>query len=241
MIKEIYDLVQYIVNKDTRGLSFTPEQLNTLFPMVSYEMLNTEVAKLFPTQYTPVGNDVITQSVILPFVTTVSVSSPFGVPNDYVRWCSMSSGGRRVTPVSSLEYAKAQDNVYARPDIEPIVKRVGNSFVPLPTNLSTLTIDYIKKPVEPYYDYCQDSVTYDPIFMPVGSSIVGTDLKLGSTVLHSGVIKDGVTLPYASQTVEPEWEDKALPELVARILSKAGVNLSAVEVSQYAEQKIKDA
>ena len=257
-VSSIYDLVQYIVNKDSRGLAFTIDQYNLLFKSTNYDVLNDEVKTLFPTQYTPVGNDVISHSKLNPFVTTsviTAAGNKFELPTDYVRWCSLitrpsttmlapggggnavATGGTKVTMVSSQNYAEAQSSVYARPDVEPVAKFVGKYIVPLPTTMQVIEMDYIRKPVEPYYDYCQNGATYDPIFMPVGSQIVGSNLMLNGSILASNVIKDGVTLPYTSQTVEPEWEEYVYPEIVSRMLSKVGINLSSIEVTKLMEGK----
>jgi hypothetical protein len=47
-------------------------------------------------------------------------------------------------------------------------------------------------------------------------------------------------LPWKSQTVELEWEQRAYEEMVLRLLSRAGVNLSAEGITQYAEAKLKE-
>jgi hypothetical protein len=200
----------------------------------------------------------ITGSLLNPFKTTIPLTVINGiaqVPKDYVRFVSFTQIGvdtgnnamvstlREITPVAS--FARFQNNIYARLDIHPIVKILGYTFTFIPNDIPLVNLDYIRTPATPFYDYCQDEVG-NAIYMPVGSTITvvnGVNIlyDVNGGVLASGVTKDNMNaLPWLSQTVELEWEQRAYEELVLRLLSRAGVNLSAEGITQYAETKLKE-
>ena len=257
-LQSIFDLVNYITDKEQVGNSLNPGEFNTLLPSVQWELVNAELDKITKDELTPMAGELITGSLLNPFKTTIPLTVANGiaqVPKDYVRFMSFTQTGadtgtgaivptlREITPVAS--FARFQNNIYARLDIHPIVKILGYTFTFIPNDIPLVNLDYIRTPATPFYDYCQDEVG-NAIYMPVGSTITvvnGVNIlyDVNGGVLASGVTKDNMNaLPWLSQTVELEWEQRAYEELVLRLLSRAGVNLSAEGITQYAETKLKE-
>jgi hypothetical protein len=254
----IFDLVNYVIDKEQIGNAISANEFNTLLPSVQWELVNAEMDKITKDELTPIAGELITGSLLNPFKTTIPLTVANGiaqVPKDYVRFMSFTQTGadtgtgaivptlREITPVAS--FARFQNNIYARLDIHPIVKILGYTFTFIPNDIPLVGLDYIRTPATPFYDYCQDEVG-NAIYMPVGSTITvvnGVNIlyDVNGGVLASGVTKDNMNaLPWLSQTVELEWEQRAYEELVLRLLSRAGVNLSAEGITQYAETKLKE-
>jgi hypothetical protein len=254
----IFDLVNYVIDKEQIGNAISANEFNTLLPSVQWELVNAEMDKITKDELTPIAGELITGSLLNPFKTTIPLTVANGiaqVPKDYVRFMSFTQTGadtgtgaivptlREITPVAS--FARFQNNIYARLDIHPIVKILGYTFTFIPNDIPLVNLDYIRTPATPFYDYCQDEVG-NAIYMPVGSTITvvnGVNIlyDVNGGVLASGVTKDNMNaLPWLSQTVELEWEQRAYEELVLRLLSRAGVNLSAEGITQYAETKLKE-
>jgi hypothetical protein len=254
----IFDLVNYVIDKEQIGNAISANEFNTLLPSVQWELVNAELDKITKDELTPMAGELITGSLLNPFKTTIPLTVANGiaqVPKDYVRFVSFTQIGvdtgnnamvstlREITPVAS--FARFQNNIYARLDIHPIVKILGYTFTFIPNDIPLVNLDYIRTPATPFYDYCQDEVG-NAIYMPVGSTITvvnGVNIlyDVNGGVLASGVTKDNMNaLPWLSQTVELEWEQRAYEELVLRLLSRAGVNLSAEGITQYAETKLKE-
>lgn len=255
----IFDLVNYVIDKEQIGNAISATEFNTLLPSVQWELVNTELDKITKDELTPIAGELITGSLLNPFKTTIPLTVINGiaqVPKDYVRFVSFTQIGvdtgnnamvstlREITPVAS--FARFQNNIYARLDIHPIVKILGYTFTFIPNDIPLVGLDYIRTPATPFYDYCQDAITGNAIYMPVGSYINAIDnvnylYDVNSILLASDVVKDNMNaLPWNSQTVELEWEQRAYEELVLRLLSRAGVNLSAEGITQYAEAKLKE-
>jgi hypothetical protein len=255
----IFDLVNYVIDKEQIGNAISANEFNTLLPSVQWELVNAEMDKITKDELTPIAGELITGSLLNPFKTTIPLTVANGiaqVPKDYVRFMSFTQTGadtgtgaivptlREITPVAS--FARFQNNIYARLDIHPIVKILGYTFTFIPNDIPLVNLDYIRTPATPFYDYCQDAITGNAIYMPVGSYINAIDnvnylYDVNSILLASDVVKDNMNaLPWKSQTVELEWEQRAYEELVLRLLSRAGVNLSAEGITQYAETKLKE-
>lgn len=261
-IQDIIDLHNYICDKEMIGATLTPLNINMLLPSVQWELFTNEMNNLVKDELTPVGGELVSMSPLNPFKTMTSMGAVGGVataPLNYVRFLSFNSpyygGLRDVTPVSSKQFSGQQNNIYARPDIRPILKITSLAgrfiFSLLPNDVSTLNMDYLRTPVTPYYDYCQDSVG-NAIYMPAGSQLllVTTPGPGGTTVcnlmdannvlIQSDVFQNGLQVTYTSQTVELEWEARMYPIFVLRLLSKSGLNLQEKDVTAYAETKLKE-
>ena len=265
-IQDIIDLHNYICDKEMQGQTLTPLNVNILLPSVQWELYSDEMTNLVKDELTPVGGELVSMSPLNPFKTMTSMGMLGGVataPLDYVRFLYFNSpyygGLRDVTPVSSKQFSGQQNNIYARPDIRPILKITSLAgrfiFSLLPNDVSTLNMDYLRTPTTPYYDYVQDIVTGEPYYLAPGNSIEWGGGLIFNVYLNefSNANGDSPILPnvsysqpagigaiYRSRTVELEWEARMYPIFVLRLLSKSGLNLQEKAVTDYAETKLKE-
>jgi hypothetical protein len=233
-----------------------------LLPEVQWELVNDELKNLIKDDLTPISGELFSGSLLNPFKTTAQLNSTSGsvsLPANYVRFMSFGQFGyndpvnkvtvenkfREITPVTPQKFVEIQNNIYARPDIHPVLKILGTAIYLIPNDIPLVNLDYIRVPVTPFYDYCIDSYG-NTVYMPVGSYINAVNnvnylYDVNNYVLASNVTKDNMTaLPWKSQTVELEWEQRANPEFVYRILSNMGLNLSAEQITNHSEAKLKE-
>ncbi len=197
-IQNIIDLHNYICDKEQKGLTLTPANVNTLLPSVQWELINDEMTNLVKDELTPISGELVAMSPLNPFKKSVDLNPVGGVavaPDDYVRFLSFTTFGyndpvaqvtvakgyRDVTPVSNKQFSVQQGNVYARLDIHPILKITSLAgkflFSILPNDVPLLKLDYLRTPVTPYYDYVWDSMG-NPIYLAPGNTIETANFAL---------------------------------------------------------------
>jgi hypothetical protein len=264
----ILDMFNFICDKEQVGKSVTELNYNTILPSVQWDKYTFEMGKMVRDKLTPIAGELVAMSALNPFMKVDQLTAASGgsgtpesgvviAPSDYVRFLSFKTlyngGYREITPVTHQQFTELQNNIYSRVDIHPVVKITsptsGSVFNLLPFDVGDITLNYLRKPVTPYYDYCQDATTLAPVYMPVGSYVdlafdgsPTFDLFNQSGVLYNNVYIQGLSLGtrHTSLTVELEWEEKEYNDFVLRLLSKAGVNLSEEKITAYAETKLKE-
>lgn len=257
-LDDIYRVVQYLGAKDINGEPFTIVQLNRLLPVVVYEMVSDEMTALLANKAGSGDTEIDATSLLNPFKTTGTLATTTAgiapIPTDYVRYLSFRIPGsfRDITPVSDQEYNRIQGGMLnRRVDVRPIVRPEGTNFKFCPFDIGNVQMVYIRKPVTPYYDYCQDA-NLNPVFMPATSYLVplGTvdtyqlvyddPVTSMSTILNSLVTKSGAdwssSPSYTSLTKELEFEGYVHIRVVSRLLLKCGLNLSEPEIEKAALQ-----
>lgn len=261
-LDSIYRIVQYLGAKDFNGEPFTIVQLNRLLPMVVDELYTAEMNDTFANKIGRGPTELDATSILNPFKETSALSvTNIGVatiPASYVRYLAfraiypLSSGTYRdIDPVSEQEFNRRQGGMFNRRiDVRPMVK-ISDKFNFCPFDLGTVTLYYLRKPIAPYYDYCQDS-NLNVVYMPEDSYLTSTatpnvfnliyddDISGTSIVLATDVTKSGVTWgdspAYTSLTKELEFEDYVHIKVISRLLVKCGLNLSEPEIEKAALQ-----
>ena len=258
-LQDIYDITNYIIDKEQAGNSLSTVEYNSNLPNIQWDIVNTELDKLVKDALTPIAGVMVSGSILNPFKKTaqlIPVDGSVAMPADYVRFMSFGQFGfntdtvtvanqfREITPVTPDQFVKIQNNIYARPDIHPVVK-ILDQFCFIPNDIPLVNLDYIRVPKTPYYDYCQDSIG-NAVYMPAGSVIHLNDSNTPTlydsvgNVIETPVTKDGISYPYTSKTVELEWEQRAYTEFILRFLSRMGLNLNAEQVINYSEKKLQE-
>ena len=259
-LQSILDLVNFVSDKEQQGKALTEDTYNTLLPSVNWEMFTFGMTEIVKDGLTPISGELISVSMLNPFKKTGQLSPVNGsvnLPGDYVRFLSFGQYGyntgevtvdsqyREITPVSPDQFMRTQNNVYARPDIHPVLKILGTTVYFIPNDIPLVNLDYLRTPKVPFYDYCQNEIG-DAIYMPVDSYINSIDdvnylYDSNRNQLASNVTKDDMNvLPCTAKTVELEWEERFYNDFILRILSKVGINLSADNLTKYAEQKLNE-
>ena len=237
--------LNYYSGKDKRGKTFKISEFNMLLPTVQDTIYGTELDKLVVLDVKDIPADRLSISPLRPFKKQANETVDdgyFPLPADYVRYISISRGFRNMDVLTENEFNTRRTSVMRRPLIRPFCYITGTDIMTCPTNVGDTELQYLRKPLVPYFDYCQDGETMNEIFMPVGSYIALEDTLYNlydpaGLVIASDVTKDLVTFPYTSKTVELEWEPVDHDMFVMAMLALVGINIQMNELTQYAEAK----
>ena len=105
-----------------------------------------------------------------------------------------------------------------------------------PTTIPTVNLNYLRYPNTPFLDYYVDA-NYIIHYLDAYTQYIYTShaLALGETYRDGTAGTNPATTIY-SWTVDWEWDDDLLPQIVYMILQKMGINLENMNVVQIATQ-----
>ena len=263
-LDQVRKTVRYFSAKDTRTRTMTVDDFNINLPFVQDGIVSQELKKIEAGG--KIIPDLLSSSPLRVFKKMDSIAvdnsdGSFDLPEDYLRYLALKTepvavypgggtggegmpttftgGYKDIDVVPEKVFNMAQSDVLSRPDINPKSFIQGTKGFLLPFNISTVNLNYLRKPVIPFYDYCQDSDTLNDVYMPAGSDVHLDDantsrLYLNGTVIYSNILWTGTTFPYQSKSVELEWEDYIHWQFVYRLLSMVGLNIQMDEIIKYA-------
>ena len=245
-LNSLLNKLNYFSGKDKRGKTFKITEFNDLLPTVQDMLVNEELNKLLVEDIKNIPAARVSISPLRVFkkseVKTVDDGS-FQLPDDYVRYINVQKGLRNIDVVTEDTFNSKRSSVFRRPTVRPFCYISATDLMICPTNIGSTELQYFRKATVPYFDYCQDAVTLNEIFMPVGSVVrVGDDGQISLFDSAGTLIKQEVThasaqYPHVSQTVELEWEPIYHDKFVLSMLALVGINIQMSELTQYAEGK----
>jgi hypothetical protein len=101
-----------------------------------------------------------------------------------------------------------------------------------PDTIPTVNINYLRYPKTPFLDYYVDA-NYVITYLDAYTKYIYTSHLLAAGEEY----RDGTTTGTVySYTVDWEWDEDMLPQIVYMILIKAGINLENMNVTQVAAQ-----
>jgi hypothetical protein len=256
-LQEIFDLVNYVVNKEQSGDTMTPAQYNVLLKQVNSEYFNEELNRLVLAKTSPIGSDVISHSPLHDFIKSASCvvdsTGAAPLPDDYVHWmgCTCKDSSNRLRPfeVVTPEIADGRRSNILGLISKPFGYISDEAIQGYPYNIQSISLTYLRMPSPGYYDWGQDADTYQVYYLPLGSYLTNEittnvfELYTSDGTYVKNIYKEGIRsgqLPYNSLTQELEWREHLHTKFVNLILSKAGINLSEPQVTQYAEMMKKE-
>lgn len=239
-LEEIRRYTNTIADKHRSGLSFTEQEFNDALKVVNDEMYNDEYAvikQMATQQNIPVSQAIFESDLLREFKVydgAIALASGQGnLPEDYRYYMAfkISKGIRRnVRIISDAEFSQVISNMYnVNPSFAPVGVVHGVKINVIPTDITNLSINYLKEPDIPFYDYCIITSSRVVVYMPVGSYIESETLKdVNGSAIQTGVEHlEGRT---ESLSVELEWNDYRHPEFSDRILLKMGISLKDSEL-----------
>jgi hypothetical protein len=253
-VHEILTLANFIINKEASGDVLTPTNYNTLLKEVNVSLFNDYWRIHEQFRGSPQLQHILADSPLAKFVVSsdiyVNVTNGVGtLPAGTIHVLSAHRISNlfpieMITPIEALRRRSSVLSTSA--NVAPFAYVRGSSIQTVPYNNGAvaeggnITLVYLALPATPVYDYCQSIATSKRIFMPVGSSVYLNDsmtpclYDANGVLLATGVSKTG-TYPIASSTVELAWREDTHNQFISRILGKAGVSLSEMNIAQYAE------
>ena len=252
-VDDLYKLTLFILDKEKIGSAFTDDQYNLVLPESQWIVINNEIKKVFIGEFTPASDEIIENSPLRTLKTIIDATS-LSLPKDYIRFTSLradyGNGFLLMEPISDKMAIERSNNVYFLANLHPFCSISKESISPVPNNPVKIELNYLQKPSIAFRDFCQNKDILESIFMPIGSVIHEIDIDSPQTIyalydsannkLVDNVIKENVTYPYTSKTIELVLPEEIHESILLAILSKCGVNLSADQITAYAETKEKE-
>ena len=252
LLNEIFGVVDYIAVKETEGGTFTTPNRNLLLKEINISLFNEEWKKVEAMRNNPNFVNVIAQSPLVKFLerSDLAPSNTSGIAS--LSGISTAQYIVSLVPQTSLDLIEllpvAEANIRKgsimthSADVRPYAYQLGENMVVMPYDIGDLWVVYLRLPVTPYYDTCQDAVSFKEVYMPAGSyinEVLGVNVLYdeNDTQLNANVIKSNMTyLPFPSATVELEWREADHVFFIQKILSRMSINLSVPLITQYAKQ-----
>jgi len=213
-VNQVYQLIQYIINKQQTG-DLSPDEFNLIMPQAERSYLAFLLGS--PEQYQygrqvariELGMNQPIMQRLTPFIqapVTLSVSSGVAAyPADFEAAVAMyTSDDKRVRFVQQDSLYSYKNSVIDPVATNPIYLIQSNGFLFYPNSISNPKLSYVRTP-----NYMQWGYTLDGDGRPVYNS--GT-------------------------SVQPEWYDVDIMQIIARALPMISVNLQANDIAAYAAQ-----
>lgn len=213
-VNEVYKLIQFIINKNQNGY-LTPDEFNQVInqAQVSYmdylvgQFQQYQAGRPIPT--VQFGNNETTRQRVTPFL--------------YSATLTVDGGGFSSYPsdylLTDTMWTSSKDKIkFVQQDY--LSNYLNSRITPVDTN--------------PIYLIEREGFRFYP--NTIGSAIVNY-IKSPRTIVF-GYTLDGDGLPvYNSATsVDPEWQELDLLEIISRALRMIGVNLQSGAITQYANE-----
>lgn len=218
---KIYNYVLDLIRKEINGGTIDPDRFNRILQACSWEKANADFKKFEETK--------ILSDSLSPLEKPASLINPgTSLPVDY--WHSISvftiSGGKTI-PVKELTIKQyyehtGSDLLYPK-DWSPICTFLDGKIDYEPSNIN-VTLLYLEKPVEPYFDYyfdANDNIQY----LEEGQNYT---LKAGEEY------RDGTTSGSVSSiSLEMSFPEQDRVDVAYMILQKLGVIIDEQDALQY--------
>lgn len=227
-INDVLSYVNYMLGKDLLGKYISPQEFSQIFNEVQVELIDSMVQ-------TFEENREMT-SKLIPFVKTAgdNVNPPIYLDSygkaDFPADCVYHARGNYIQYLNDGCNAKAKykqivfldqatfGGFMNMPMLNPLVNTkevppymvIESGQMRIVPNIGTLSLTYIRYPIEIYYDY--DIIGGEPVFLPAGQ------VHVNSTVQPQGS---------PSLTVNTEWGTDVLPTIANMIYQKASISIGS--------------
>jgi len=256
-IQQIIDAANSMINKEQAGYVLKPSRVTSIMNVLSNKYFTDEYAHLMDTirsQGMKIEELLRLDHPLNVFIKEEDISSDLVVGTDYV-WglaCySQVAKDGTIKPVELVDRKRFESVrtglIRRNPSYNPyaVVYLDGSEFKveTLPSDITSLKMWYIRKPSEPFYDYCIKTSSDNIIYMPV-DSVIKSDGHLydsSDNVLEQDVEHPTATVfPYTSQTTELEWNDNYHQKFVFGLVEWAATNMRDVVPLQVAGKENSD-
>lgn len=213
-VNEVYKLIDFIINKNQNGY-VSPDEFNRTINQAQVSYMDYLVGQFQqyqagrPIATVQFGNNETTRQRVTPFI--------------YTETLSVNSQGTAAYPYGYLMTDTMWTGVYGK------IKFVQQDY------LSNYLNSRITPPAtNPIYLIEREGFKFYP--NDIGTAIVNY-IKSPRTIVY-GYTLDGNGLPVydAATSVDPEWSDLDMLEIISRALRMVGVNLQSGLISQYANE-----
>lgn len=204
-LEEIRQYIQIKLNKNQQGWSLTPVRFNILLKALNIDYYESKVQKPdapnmgyeFSKKYIDLFR-VFKKRVTIPLVDQKGV-----IPDDYRHYssvyydryynstegCDMDIDSRFIPYIKDSKLIRRITSSIEKPTLDfPLWTFIDNEIVVYPKEIKNIVFTYLRKPLDPYYDY--DIVSSKEQYLPPGETHVN------STVEPIGSASKSVELEY---------------------------------------------
>lgn len=249
--KDIIDYCNYLINKDQTADPISPNEYNSVIPIVNAELYTREKKRLIELsggmhmKFVELLRESYLQDVKKMETILSNVGNPAVVKGDVIltaRGLTV-NGGVRIDIVSEDKAFEMASGLYDQTDALYAWKVGSNLY--LSSNVSGLVYVYLEVPQKPYFDYYIDSQS-NTKYLPNGWEVVangtqGYDVRevRANKIVDTNILYPD--FPHTSDSVEFQWRDSALTTLVNLIFEKMSINIREqmpVEISQLKKREV---
>lgn len=248
--KDIIDYCNYLINKDQTADPISPNEYNSVIPIVNAELYTREKKRLIELsggmhmKFVELLRESYLQDVKKMETILSNVGNPAVVKGDVIltaRGLTV-NGGVRIDIVSEDKAFEMASGLYDQTDALYAWKVGSNLY--LSSNVSGLVYVYLEVPEKPYFDYYIDSQANTKYLPPnwkvTANGLGGYDVRNAKNI----IVETNISYPesqYDSLSVEFQWRDSALTTLVNLIFEKMSINIREqvpIEISQLKKREV---
>lgn len=236
LIQDIYQLCNYISNKEKSGNAFTINQFNSLIEVMNRDFFKKKVEEsgYFKEGRIAHAEDIQSSKLMRELVVNeaIAVSGSASYTFAYILGLHDSDNDVLIEPISEEEYHdRVGDSVIAPSANAPVCMLRGDELVIKPDTIANIEISYYRYPNTPFLDYYID--VNDVIqFLGAGATHTWVTGEIDS----SGVTHTTGDADWNSLTVELEFNADMHNDFMNDLLSRVGLRLEKAGVVQMAEQ-----
>lgn len=247
-VDKVYKGVQYLANKSQRGGYIPPIDFNREAPVAFYEIINDRVTNLSQLRYqapyavrgleqTNRSSDALSDIIATTSV-LVGADGQLTKPDDFMHVLKISSNSiltvednqiseqQEVEEVLKHALTNRLNSLIQPPDKQhPIYSQYSSFFQIYPKDIGAVTMDYVRQPLAPVWDY--DISSGGLVFAPAGTTI--------STNTADPITGEIIAVPRQSQSQDFEMGEQEIPVLINQICRRLSINIREADLFQYIE------
>jgi len=246
LIKDIYTNITTMLSSDGNDGVVTLDRFNTFLPIIQDELIRTKIEEQY--KVSPLGelpSEAIYSSKIIRNLIVAQAATKSG---DYFTFPETTGGGysltyallyflgattsteyngmiRDIKLVSDKKFRRLMGNLLEPPISENPIALLRQGLLHIyPTNITSISISYVRRPVAPFLDYYINA-SKERVFMTAA-----TQYTVGATSIY----RDGTTGVKTSITKELEIPEDFHPEFQDKLLERLSLVLNDQFGVQYA-------
>jgi len=229
-VSEVYDTLLSYVRKDKRGLSFSPDDFNNAVVQVNQRIFRLNYANF---EASKLSMDEMDSFKVVSYSIALDGNGIGSLPSNYYHlvgdpwYIHATLGRRKVDLITSLEHGNREMDYLTKASVIYPTCFMGYgatsedmSVYVNPSTCTPIYIDYLRKVDTPFLDYYMNDTTLEITYLdiaPAGNIAIGA----GYTARNGTVGPANLT----STTVNFEWHEHDLPQIVNLLLEAVGISL----------------
>ena len=227
-VSQIYDTTLALVRKDKRGLSFSPNDYNSVLHQVNQRVWRINYHQF---EASKLSIDELGSLKIVDYTINLDANGVGVLPTNYFHlagdpWYTHATAGRRkIDLVTTLEYGSREMDYLTKASVLYPTCYMGYSVTGddmaihvTPSTCTPIYITYLRQTVDPYLDYYIKDDTLEVFYLTEGQAYA---LPLGYTYRDGTVGPSNIT----SLTIDFEWHPHDEPQILAQLLQSIGISL----------------